>query len=384
MNIVAGGGLSGLSFSHFFNDNCTIIDSGLTRINSIFKKSFLDLGAQFFSKEDLNFIQLVENLNLQSKLKETNFNNFYIEKNNSLIKINSTNYKSLSKDETEEIKLFKNFIKNSETFILNNYQELQNTSFDEWYKKTCGGESIWIIDSLFRSITFSNAKELNALYGLIASQSFFTKTYTFHQGMNYITNTLKKDKKIINSNINFIEFNKNTIDITLTDDKKISCKKLISAIPSNSLSKLTSIKELSKNLSKIPYAGCKVLIIETKKNLTYNKLGLITPEKKIISTILKNNNYYTILAPYTKFPPTEEQILNELNLSSKEGSIIVSSYWDYSLPTCTKKLHLIQEKILEITDQQNNFAICGDFMGLPSLDACVESAKKAAEKLNKN
>jgi len=54
------------------------------------------------------------------------------------------------------------------------------------------------------------------------------------------------------------------------------------------------------------------------------------------------------------------------------------------LPTCTKKLHLLQQEITEITNQYDNFAICGDFMGLPSLDACVESAKKAAEKLNKN
>ena len=382
MNLVVGGGLSGLSFSHFFNEDCTIIDLGIPRIKSLSQNPCLDLGAQFFSKQDYNFFYLLKSLKLQSQIKKTNFNKFYIEKNETLINIHSKSFGGLSKAEQKEFKLFKQMLNNCEDFLFKNSQELQNTTFSQWYQKLYGGESLWICDAFLRSITFSTSKELNALYGIIACQSFFLKTYTFPKGMEYVITQLSKHKKIIRSQIEHIEFNRNKVETVQYNNKVLPCRKLTSAIPSSALSKIVSDHELSKHLSKVPYGGCEVIVIKTKNELTKGKPGIITPERKTISAIIKNRDYYTILAPYMKVPPAESMVLEELGVLPEKT--VTSLHWDYSLPTCTKKLHLLQQEITEITNQYDNFAICGDFMGLPSLDACVESAKKAAEKLNKN
>ena len=382
MNLVAGAGISGLSFSHFFGKNCTNLDCGQGRIKTFSDKPPIDMGAQFFSKKDLSIYRLIKDLNMQSEIKQTNFNKLFLEKNGLFIEINSTKEELLNKD-AQNINLFKNKLKKIDNFLINNFEELQHKPFYEWYSEEYGGESIWIIDGILKSITFSNSKELNSLYGLIACQSFFTKTFTVKNGLEQVLKKLRQDKTIVKSKLEYIELQNKSFKVKFENNNPIPCKKLASAIPSNYLSQIISDKELAKYLSKIPYSGCKVILIKTQDNLTNNFPGLITPERKYISAILKNKSYYTILAPYKSFCTTDEQIFDELNLNTTK-ELILSTNWDYGLPTCTTKLHLIQEKINEITDQYDNFAICGDFMGLPSLDACVESAKKAAEKLNKN
>jgi protoporphyrinogen oxidase len=122
--------------------------------------------------------------------------------------------------------------------------------------------------------------------------------------------------------------------------------------------------------------------------LTKKTNGIIFSKKQKISAILKNEEYYTILAPYKKdqTAPNQKILLNELKKITNNDNIEITCFknWDYGLPTCSPKMFKYQQKIIEITNQYDNFAICGDFMGLPSLDACVESAKKAVLKIEKN
>ena len=64
-----------------------------------------------------------------------------------------------------------------------------------------------------------------------------------------------------------------------------------------------------------------------------------------------------------------------------EGNIESADFftWDYGLPVGSPELFAIQEKIHGY--DLKNLYICGDYMGLPSLDACIESSKSIAEKL---
>ncbi|MFA6269372.1 MAG: oleate hydratase [archaeon] len=393
-NIIIGAGLSGLTAAytlanrptniHIF-ETSNLLGGRITTINR--EKNYVDMGAQFFSKKDSNFYKLVKELSLENSMTETNFDKLNILFESKLIKINPKKYHNLNTKQTKELTKFKKFLLNCNKTLKLMPPELFLTNFKDWYYENIGEETIWFPDALLKSITFTDSTKLCAFYGLLACQSFFIKTYTLRKGLNEIINKLKYPLE--NTQITKILFEKNRVEsIMKKDNEIIPIKKgVIAAIPSNELCKIVKEPDLSRTLKKITYNGCSVLIVKPKNNITNNLNGILTPENKTISAILINNNYYTVLAPYkhNEMQIKEKKILKELdklNLTF-DKKFIYFKKWDYGLPEFNKNTFKLQQEISEITNQYDNFAICGDFMGLPSLDACVESAKKAAEKLKK-
>ncbi len=385
---IIGDGLSGLAAANYSNSK-KIFGLKESRIFTLNTNPRVDMGAQFFSKEDENFFSLVKKIKLEKHMKETKINQLVFEHKKEFFKINSNNFSKIEENTSSELKEFKKTMQLIENIIQEMPAELFETDFEKWYKKNIGPNSIWFVDSLLKSITFSKAKDVCAFYGLIACQSFFMKTYTFEEGLSKILNELNKNIKIEKDELTNINFSKDKVSSFCLKNKKVSVlnEKLITAIPSNVLSKIVDEKELSKKLGKIDYGGCSVLVVKTKKQITIKEPGIIFTNNKKIAAILKYEDYYTILAPYKNSQKsfTQEELIKELKIvtNTEDINVVSQKSWDYGLPTCSPKLANIQEEILEITNRYDNFAICGDFMGLPSLEACVESAKNAVKKIQK-
>jgi len=393
-NFILGAGLSGLAAAHLLKMNLTkpyILEATNNiggRISTIkHTRVSIDIGAQFFSKKDLNLYPLIKDLSLDKSLTETSIDNLDLMLDSKLIKINDTKYKDFDKTQSKELEKFRLSLLNCNKNPISMNSELFLINFQEWYYQNIGKETIWFPDALLKSITFTDSKKVCAFYGILACQSFFIKTHTFHQGMSALINKLKKDINIENSKITNISFSKESVgSITESTGKIIKVKKgLISAIPSNELYKIVEEKCLAKALKKIPYNGCSVLVIEPKNKMLINSKGILTPESKIISAILNTGKYCTILAPYDnkKGEAKKEKILKEFDKLSLDfdKKLIYYKNWDYGLPEFNKKTYKLQKDIQYLTNNYSNFAICGDFMGLPSLDACVESGYNAAKKL---
>lgn len=389
MQYIIGNGLSGLSAAYFSKEDNIVFGSDDSRILTLKTKLSIDVGAQFFSKNDQNLFDLTKNLLLENSLKETTIDKLSMQHKQELFKIND-NFSELNEVMAKKLNEFKTFLSKSDELLEKMPKELFETNFNKWYKKNFDKDTIWFIDSLLKSITFIESKDVCAFYGIIACQSFFTKTYTFEKGLSEIINKLKEKTKVESAEVRQISFSSGNATIFFDKNEKISKNgdKIISAIPSNKLAKILEEKELANVLKKMPYAGCSVLVANSDAPLTKKTNGIIFSKKQKISAILKNEEYYTILAPYKKdqTAPNQKILLNELKKITNNDNIEITCFknWDYGLPTCSPKMFKYQQKIIEITNQYDNFAICGDFMGLPSLDACVESAKKAVLKIEKN
>lgn len=405
MNHIIGAGLSALSFCYFNREENILHEKNPFfggRIQSQgYSSNFIEGGAQFYSKEDPNIYGLIKELNLEKDETRVSLSKFFAKRNSEFISIKNATSTQLSIEEAKQLKLFHNKILETLKIVESAPEDLLFTSFDKWYKQNIGKETEWIINGMMRAITFTDPKNQSALYGIIVCGTFFSDCYSIKGGLAQL------NKKLIDSCNPLIKLNQNVTQIDLSKNKAKSIEingnptqiknNLISAIPSNDLSKIVSDKELSNNLKKITYNGCAVLTLQVDKKVLNHDSGILYSDKKdAVSVMIDEPQYYNferkenilgLLFPY-KDRPSEEYLIKKANeriqeVTTQNFKIINKKvfYWDYGLPEFNKKNIQLQQKVNEITQQYDNFAICGDFMGFPSLDACVESARKAADKL---
>ncbi len=408
MTSIIGSGLSGLCAAYFNKNKSEIFEkNNFTggRIQSKeFSKNFVEGGAQFYSKEDPNIYGLIKKLNLEKEEVIVSLSKFYANRNSEFVSINNGTSTQLSDEEKVQIKLFYKKILETLPLVETFPEELIKKPFEKWYLENIGKESKWIIDGMMQAITFTSPKNQSALYGIIVCGTFFSDCYSLNGGLKKINEKLiniSKPKIKLNQKIDFINFNEDKVKTISINKKTMPIKNnLISSIPSIELSKIIETSELSKKLKKITYNGCATLIIETDKKLLNNDSGILyTNKNEKISVLIDESNYYNFknkknvlgfLFPYKNRPNEKEMItlalkkvseLTNINFKINKKEIY---YWDYGLPEFNYKTYKLQQEINEISNSYSNFAICGDFMGLPSLDACVESAKNAVQKINKS
>jgi protoporphyrinogen oxidase len=408
MNYIIGAGLSGLSYAYHSKKKSTIFDTNKYtggRIQSeAYKNNFIEGGAQFFSKEDPNIYGLIKKLNLEKEETIVSLNKFFVKRNSEFISIKNGESTQLTKEEARQIKEFHKKIKETLLIVEDFPMELIEMPFNKWYIKNIGKETEWIINGMMRAITFTDPKNQSALYGIIVCGTFFSECYSLNGGLQKITNKLisiAKPKINEYQRVDQINFNsKKASEIRVNNISIPINNNLVAAIPSIDLAKIVENSELSNKLKKIKYNGCAVLILNTNKKILNHDSGILYSEKKDhVAVMIDEPKYYNFktkenivgaLFPYQEKPSKKfllqktKEKLDEITNTPYEITADKYFYWDYGLPEFNLKTYKLQKEINEITNQYDNFAICGDFMGLPSLDACVETAKKAVNKLKLN
>lgn len=405
-NYIIGGGISGASFSYFARkcDNFIFEKEINTngRIKSYpIKNNSIEIGAQFFCKEDKNIYDLIKEIRFDNNLQRINLQNFTVINKDRMISLEDKNSDEFSNCEKEEFIKFYTYLEEDLIEILKNpSKELFSINFDRWYKKNIGKNSDWLIKGLIRAITFSEPKYVSSIYGLLVCSTFFEPCYTINGGMDLINKKLLSisNPKIMTRNeITSLKLKNNKIELLeLNHKRKMKIEKkdsVISTIPSKELAKLLPDSILKKQLDKIEYNGCGVILIKTKKQMLNYNSGLLFTKNYGISIIIdegkyigfkSRKGYIVILVPYQK---EEKQIfekaLEEVKslIPELEKNIVTIEYynWDYGLPIANTEFFNLQSKIFE--NKLENLHICGDYMGMPSLDTCIESTKLAAKKI---
>jgi protoporphyrinogen oxidase len=411
-NYILGAGIAGLSSAYFSKNSQNIILEKSERlggrIRSLdFGTGFVETGAQFFSEEDVNVIPLIKQLNLETKMNPMKLNEFSVFRNGQFVQIKNKKTNQISKKEQDAIIKFCTSLNQVEPsyFFERPPQEYVETSFEEWYKKNIGEDAFWLMEGMTKAITFCKPKEISAVFGLFACSVFFSKCYTLKGGLyslcNRMIETSKPDlrlktevKNVLfdNETATTIELNQNNVDREIALEKNDS---IISAMTADELRKVVSNTRIAHTLDEVDYHGCTFMIIKTKERLLGNDAGMLFPEGEHGVSIIVNEPYYFnfpskggIIGILTTYKNKKEKNLDEAlsfagQLIPKLDKQIESKQiikWDFGMPVYNGKLVQAQQKLSK-TDFKN-FAICGDFMHLPSLDGAIQSAKEAIKRLN--
>jgi protoporphyrinogen oxidase len=407
MNHIIGSGLSAFSFCYFSGKKSIIYEKedyfGGRIQSQKYSKNFIEGGAQFYSKEDPNIYGLIKEINLEKNETRVSLSKFFAKRDSEFIPIKNASSSQLTPVEQEQLRLFYDKILETLKIVDTAPLDLFFTPFNKWYIKNIGKETEWIINGMMRAITFTDPKNQSALYGIIVCGTFFSDCYSINGGLTQLNKTLiNLSKPVIklNQKVTHINFVKNYAKSIEIDEKVVPIEKnnLVSTIPSNELSKIVPDSELSKYLKKITYNGCAVLILETNKKLLNHDSGILyTNKRDKVSVMIDESKYYNfkskenilgLLFPYNNNRPTEKYLIKKAiekieEITDQDFRILHKNifYWDYGLPEFNKRNIQLQQKINKSIENYANFSICGDFMGFPSLDACVESARNAAYKL---
>ncbi len=401
---IIGAGISGLSAAYFLGRETEIFEAsseagGRVRAANI-GNQWVDLGAQFIAKEDKHAMGLVKSLGLSKKLKVFDLRNFFVcLKGHKLDSRHLFELASLEIKEIEELFLFLEGLDEKKFGKLQ--EEIAHETLEEWYRREFGEEMLWLIDSMCRTVTFSDAKELSAIFGLAVVSSFVEECYSFDKGINEIAISLLKESKAkINygSKVNWLEFGKsNRITVEKNGvNSELKGGKILSTVPAPELARIVGEKDLVKALNKIEYAGCGVVVFETDEKVFGGKLGAMFPKEKISAAFDATARFgnkegveelIVALVPFKgdERPDFAKAALKSLNEFDREFESKVRSTtvveWELGLPVCSPSLFETQMKIQESCPE--GLLVAGDFMGLPSLDASIETALACAKGLNK-
>jgi protoporphyrinogen oxidase len=399
---ILGAGISGLSAAYFLKDKRTEIyevshePGGRIRGANI-GNQWVDLGAQFIAKEDKHAMALVKSLGLSKKMKVFDLSKFFVSsKGHKLDSKHLFELAGLQIKEIEEFFLFLESLDNSKFKRL--FDEIAHETFYDWYNCEFGGEMVWLMDSMCRTVTFAESKDLSAFFGLAVVSSFLEDCYSFDKGLAEITDSLLRNTKSkINygANVTSIEFGKSP-RITIEHEGLITQKKvedpIISAIPAPELATIVNDKGLSKALKKIQYMGCGLVAFETDEKVFGGRLGAMFLKEKVSAAFdstarfgSKKGTEEVIIAlvPFKgeggfDYPKLAIKSLSEFDpkFESKIRSTTVVE-WKLGLPICSPKLFEVQKEILE--SPLEGLFVVGDFMGLPSIDASIETAYACAK-----
>jgi len=396
---IIGSGISGLSAAYFLKDKKTEVyessheAGGRVRAANL-GNQWVDLGAQFIAKEDRHVMGLVKELGLSKKLRVFDLSNFFISsKGHMMDSKHLFEIAGLKIREMEEFFLFLEGLDNSKFQIL--FDEIAHETFHDWYTKKFGGEMIWLIDSMCRTVTFTDSKNLSAIFGLAVVSSFLEDCYSFDKGLAEITDSLLKNSQAkINygAKVSSIEFGKKN-RLAVGGEQRNIDGPIISAIPAPDLAGIIDNKPLSKALRRVEYMGCGLVAFETDEKVFGGKLGAMFPKEKTSAAFDATARFGSkagieeviiALVPFkgekADYQKCATKSLKEFDseFESKIRSTTIVE-WELGLPICSPKLFEVQKEISESTPK--GLSIAGDFMGLPSLDASIETAYSCAKRL---
>ena len=257
-------------------------------------------------------------------------------------------------------------------------------------------KKIWELEQNYGSIILGFIKK--------KSKNKIPKSFNFKNGLSDLTNTIHKnikDKIRCNSKITSISKIGNLYEITVNNDIKYQCRKLISTIPAYALSEIIFDKKLSQTLKKISYCPIYVLHLGlekqkikndisgfgvlTKPSDNKNFLGIIfnsrifphvaTSEKDLITVMVGGTRQEQLLK--TDKDLLFDKILRDIRkLISYDGRIIMKHdyLWDKGIPQYGLDHDYIINEIKNFENRNKGFHIMGNYINGISVSDCIEKA----------
>ena len=264
-------------------------------------------------------------------------------------------------------------------------------------------KKIWDLEQNYGSVTLGFIKK--------KSRNISPKSFNFKNGLSNLTNTIHqkiKDKIKFNSKITSISKIGNLYEITVNNDIKYRCNKLISTIPAYALSKIIFDKKLSQTLKKIYYCPIYVLHLGLEKQKIKNDIsgfGVLTKpsDNKSFLGIIFNSRIFPHVAPLDKDLMTvmvggtrQKQLLKTdkdllfdkivrdvRKLISYDGQIIMKHdfLWDKGIPQYGLDHDYINKVIKNFENKNKDLHILGNYVNGISVSDCIEKASILSKKL---
>ena len=262
-------------------------------------------------------------------------------------------------------------------------------------------KKIWNLEQNYGSVILGFIKK--------KSRNISPKSFNFKNGLSDLTNKIHqkiKDKIRFNSKITSISKIGNLYEITVNNNIKYRCTKLISTIPAYALSEIIFDKKLSQSLKKIYYCPIYVLHLGLEKQKIKNDIsgfGVLTKpsDNKSFLGIIFNSRIFPHLAPSDKDLITvmvggtrQEQLLKtnkELlfdkivsdikKLISYDGQIIMKHdfLWEKGIPQYGLNHDNITNEIKNFENKNKDLHIIGNYVNGISVSDCVEKAVKLSK-----
>ena len=430
--IILGAGISGLTLGHYLNkrdkdflifESSKYIGGNISTKN---KKGFIcENGPNTVLINNKSVQDLISDLKIKNDIIYPNDNNkkrFLISKGKlieipqSFAQFIMSNILSL----TAKIRIFfEIFIKKSDS----------NLSVYDFFSRRFGKEFHDIlIEPFLTGVYAGNTRKMSIKYVLKKiweaeqnygsvilgfmkreSRNISPKSFNFKNGLSDLTNALQhkiKDKIRFTSKITSISKIGNLYEITVNNDIKYRCSKLISTIPAYALSEIIFDKKLSQNLKKIYYCPIYVLHLGIEKQKIKDDIsgfGVLTKpsDNKSFLGIIFNSRIFPHVAPSEKDLMTvmvggtrQEELLktdkdllfNKIisdirKLISYDGQIIMKHdfLWEKGIPQYGLEHDYITNEIKNFEDKNKDLHILGNYVNGISVSDCIEKASKLSK-----
>ena len=425
--IILGSGITGLTLGLYLqkkNRDFLVFDSSKIaggNISTINKKGFIcENGPNTVLINNESIQNLISELKIKGDVIYPNNNNnkrFLIKKGKlikipqSFIQFLKSNFLSLS----GKIRIFfEIFIKKSNT----------NLSVYDFFKRRFGKEfHDRLIEPFLTGVYAGNTRKMSTkhvlkkiwefeqnngsvILGFIKKKSGngIPKSFNFKNGLCVLTNKIYqkiKDKTRLDSKITSISKIGNFYEITINNDVKYRCNKLISTIPAHALSKVIFDKKLSESLKKISYCPIYVLHLGLEKQKIKKDIsgfGVLTKpsDNKSFLGIIFNSRIFPHVAPADKDLITVmvggtrqeqllkidkhlllEKILRDIRkLISYNGDIIMKHdfLWKRGIPQFGLDHDYIINQIKNFENKNKNMYVIGNYFNGISVSDCIEKA----------
>ena len=430
--IILGAGISGLTLGHYLNkrdkdflifESSKYIGGNISTKN---KKGFIcENGPNTVLINNKSVQDLISDLKIKNDIIYPNDNNkkrFLIRKGKlieipqSLAQFIMSNILSL----TAKIRIFfEIFIKKSDS----------NLSVYDFFSRRFGKEFHDIlIEPFLTGVYAGNTRKMSIKYVLKKiweaeqnygsvilgfmkreSRNISPKSFNFKNGLSDLTNALQhkiKDKIRFTSKITSISKIGNLYEITVNNDIKYRCSKLISTIPAYALSDIIFDKKLSQNLKKIYYCPIYVLHLGIEKQKIKNDIsgfGVLTKpsDNKSFLGIIFNSRIFPHVAPsemdlmtvmvggtrQEELLKTDKDLLFDKIISdirkliSYDGQIIMKHdfLWEKGIPQYGLEHDYITNEIKNFEDKNKDLHILGNYVNGISVSDCIEKASKLSK-----
>ena len=257
-------------------------------------------------------------------------------------------------------------------------------------------KKIWEVEQNYGSVILGFIKK--------KSRNITPKSFNFKNGLSDLTNKIHqkiKDKIRFNSKITSISKIENLYEITVNNDIKYRCNKLICTIPAYALSEIIFDEKLSQTLKKISYCPIYVLHLGLEKQKIKNDIsgfGVLTKpsDNKSFLGIIFNSRIFPHVAPLDKDLMTvmvggtrQKQLLKTdkdllfdkivrdvRKLISYDGQIIMKHdfLWDKGIPQYGLDHDYIINEIKNFENKNKDFHIMGNYVNGISVSDCIEKA----------
>ena len=430
--IILGAGISGLTLGHYLNkrdkdflifESSKYIGGNISTKN---KKGFIcENGPNTVLINNKSVQDLISDLKIKNDIIYPNDNNkkrFLIRKGKlieipqSLAQFIMSNILSL----TAKIRIFfEIFIKKSDS----------NLSVYDFFSRRFGKEFHDIlIEPFLTGVYAGNTRKMSIKYVLKKiweaeqnygsvilgfmkreSRNISPKSFNFKNGLSDLTNALQhkiKDKIRFTSKITSISKIGNLYEITVNNDIKYRCSKLISTIPAYALSDIIFDKKLSQNLKKIYYCPIYVLHLGIEKQKIKDDIsgfGVLTKpsDNKSFLGIIFNSRIFPHVAPSEKDLMTVmvggtrqeellktdkdllfDKIISDIRkLISYDGQIIMKHdfLWEKGIPQYGLEHDYITNEIKNFENKNKDLHILGNYVNGISVSDCIEKASKLSK-----